>query len=274
MPLDTWAEWETRANDTRTDPAALRALRDGPVPGSYALCLADPAWRALLRLYLEDTSAVENLDFLDSVEEFRAYPSANAAGVVFERYLRDGAQDAINIDYGPRQDILKRFAEDDHLDDAALFDRACDAVRANIEGAFYSFQGLANRAGQEARTPTEDPAAHVIVDDPDPLVMGPDHVDRAVVDTWNETALKSLVEKETTLFYEIGDLVIIDARQPAGVQPYVNWASTATPRPGQITMTKKGGAFGPGSIAAARVQNAVVFEAAVRRVSKKEVVLV
>jgi hypothetical protein len=101
--------------------------------------------------------------------------------------------------------------------------------------------------------------------------MKRENVDAAVVDNWNEVALKNLGLGGKTRFYEIGDLVIIDALRDH--QPYVAWAKQ---QPGinaeaRITLTKKGGAFDPGELMASGVSNRAAVEAAIKRVSKKKV---
>jgi hypothetical protein len=103
--------------------------------------------------------------------------------------------------------------------------------------------------------------------------MTKDRVDRAVVDKWNEEALKNLAQGSSTALYEIDDLVIIDGKLAPGVQPYVTWAQQqdeVDPN-ASVTMTKKGGAFDPGKITAVGVQDTANFEAAIKRISKKKV---
>jgi hypothetical protein len=103
--------------------------------------------------------------------------------------------------------------------------------------------------------------------------MTADRVERSVVETFNEQALKTLGEGTTTPFYEIGDLVIIDAKLPPKAQPYLEWAQQQKEiNPvAAITMLKKGGAFDPGKIKAVGVNNTASFEAAIKRVSKKKI---
>jgi hypothetical protein len=73
------------------------------------------------------------------------------------------------------------------------------------------------------------------------------------------------------MLYELGDCFII-LNTAAGVPPYITlaqaqeWVSMGT-----ITMTKKGGAFDPGSIAAKGVKDQGKFEKAIGRFSKKRV---
>jgi hypothetical protein len=118
--------------------------------------------------------------------------------------------------------------------------------------------------------PTEQ---QVTVSAPKAVDMTKDRVDRAIVDNWNEEALKSLAQGSSTAFYEIDDLVIIDAKKAPGAQPYLTWArqqNEVDPN-ATITMTKKGGAFAPGKIIASGVQDTATFEAAIKRISKKKV---
>ena len=94
------------------------------------------------------------------------------------------------------------------------------------------------------------------VSQPIAVAMTRDRVDRAVVDSWNERALKDLGEGVGTVFYEIGDLVIIDAQRPDR-QPFLVWAKQQPEinPAAKITISKNGGAFDPGKIKAAGVQD-------------------
>jgi hypothetical protein len=127
-----------------------------------------------------------------------------------------------------------------------------------------------DRAVQALVSLTDD---ELTISKPAVVEMTPDRVERSVVEKFNEQALKTLSEGTTTAFYEIGDLIIIDAKLPPKAQPYLEWAQHRDEiDPGAtITMIKKGGAFDQGKIKAAGVQNPAAFEAAIKRVSKKKV---
>jgi hypothetical protein len=117
------------------------------------------------------------------------------------------------------------------------------------------------------------PDDELTVSKPTVIEMTADRVERSVVEKFNEQALKTLSEGTTTAFYEIGDLIIIDAKLPPKAQPYLEWAEQQKEiNPGAtITMIKKGGAFDQGKIKAVGVRNTVWFEAAIKRVSKKKI---
>jgi hypothetical protein len=111
------------------------------------------------------------------------------------------------------------------------------------------------------------------VSEPTVVDMTVDRVERSVVEKFNDQALKTLREGTTTPFYEIGDLVIIDAKLPPKAQPYLEWAQQQKEinPAATVTMIKKGGAFDPGKIKVVGVQNTASFEAAIKRVSKKKI---
>jgi hypothetical protein len=113
----------------------------------------------------------------------------------------------------------------------------------------------------------------VIVSAPTEVEISRDRIDRALVDKWNEQTLKSLSEGSSTAFYQIDDLLIIDAAAPVGAQPYLEWAKQqgGMNPDATITIVKKGGAFDPGRIKAVGVKDRLSFEAAIKRISKKKV---
>jgi hypothetical protein len=121
----------------------------------------------------------------------------------------------------------------------------------------------------------DDDAAEeeVTISTPTVVEMSKDRVDLAVVDKWNEQTLKNMGEGSSTPFYQINDLVIIDAQAAPGAQPYLEWAKLQAEivPDAAITMVKKGGAFGAGSIKAVGVMDRGSFETAIKRVSKKKV---
>jgi hypothetical protein len=127
-------------------------------------------------------------------------------------------------------------------------------------------------------SPTTSPSSSeeeraVRIDTPAAVQLTADQINSKVVDRWNERALKDLPQGQTTGFYQVGDLLLLvhpQGRQ--GGQPYLDWAQDQDGVvEGTVTMTKKGGAFNPGSVKVAGVQDRAIFEAAVARVSKKEV---
>jgi len=124
-----------------------------------------------------------------------------------------------------------------------------------------------------AEAQAEVPEFFDLVSKPELVEFGIDQVDRAVVDKWNEDALKALSEGDKTPFYEHEDLVIIVHPGGKGVQPYIDWAATQdwAVAGATVQMVKKGGVFGAGSIKVTGVKNTQWFEAAIARVSKKEV---
>ena len=95
---------------------------------------------------------------------------------------------------------------------------------------------------------------------------------KEVVDGWNRDALKDLTVGASTPFLQVGDLVIIEAAIKGGEQThYVNWAETHEAVKGKVTMARKGKLFNAGSILAEGVRDRASFEAAIHRVSDKEV---
>ena len=90
----------------------------------------------------------------------------------------------------------------------------------------------------------------------------------------NEQLLSDLPVGDTTDFYQLGDLLILDA-EIGPAQPYVRWIQQQDGVvSGTITMTKKGGAFDRGAIQVDGVLSAAdrtQFETALRKFSKKQI---
>jgi hypothetical protein len=107
---------------------------------------------------------------------------------------------------------------------------------------------------------------------PEQVELTVDQVDGAVVDKGNEMALKALPRGESTTFYEIGDLVIIEVKGQGGKEAYIDWAQQYDGvNQGTITMTQKGGVFSAGSVLATGVHGELNFTRAIARVSDKRV---
>jgi len=159
-----------------------------------------------------------------------------------------------------------------------------------IPGATYEISRRFQRQGRtlvvhchKQGTGTDNTAADAVIQVPEyfPLISKPelvefsiDQVDRAVVDKWNEQALKALDEGAETPFYEFEDLVILVHPSSGGIQPYVDWASTQdwAVAGAYVKMVKKGGAFDAGSIKVVGAKSGGSFDDAIARVSKKKVV--
>ena len=82
--------------------------------------------------------------------------------------------------------------------------------------------------------------------------------------------MKALGLAQETAFFQVGDVVIV-ANPAVGTPPGVVWAQQEGAATGTITMTKKGGAFDPGSIRAQGVSDQEAFTNAIASVSKKRV---
>ena len=141
-----------------------------------------------------------------------------------------------------------------------------------LRQAYAAIKDSLQKARSAGQLLTWIPEEDLTVGTPAAVTMTRDRVDSMVVDNWNEQALKDLKEGSDTVFYEIGDLVIIDAKQPRD-QPYLDWArqQEGINLDAKITMAKRGGAFDAGKIRADGVRNRASFEAAIKRVSKKKI---
>jgi len=100
-----------------------------------------------------------------------------------------------------------------------------------------------------------------------------DMIDMTIVDNFNQAALKDLKEGFSTNFWQMDDVVIIDAGMGVD-QPYVKWLreQPSTTKGSTVTMTAKAGAFSSGTVTVTGSSDQAKFKAAVARVSKKKVV--
>ena len=230
-------------------------------------------------------AAQEKLAQLQLADEQRAVASRNATTTI-DNAIEAGRQLFNDLDRfrtevvpGVRSSYylaLQRMTGHANYDQDAIGDYAVrDALVewGDREGlAFSAIRESLEEADRLAQALTRIRDEELMINKPIAVAMTRDRVDSLVVDNWNEQALKTLKEGTDTVFYEIGDLVIIDAKQPRD-QPYLDWARQQPQiRLGaKITMTKKGGAFDSGKITAVDVQNRASFEAAIKRVSNKKV---
>jgi len=274
MPLENAVQWKDRAVEWMVD-----RLRTGQPPDSLAACLRDGEWSQIYYFFAEANFVTENLDFLHAVEGYRTNPTVVSAEGIYNEFVPQSAPKTLNLYSGNREALDEWFRDQDHVATVDLYDEAYSEIFGMTDTDSYRrFQRVASEVKRDLAV--EEEAGQHDEDEPEMVIGAPTavqmtraQVDDAVVDNWNEQALKSLDAGASAAFYEIDDLVIIDARQADGIQPYVSWAKQHpdVDRAAQITMTKKGGAFDPGAIRATGVQRTGSFEAAVKRVSKKKV---
>jgi hypothetical protein len=261
MPLTTTADWLQGA-----DQDMLGVLKNEPIPQDLTSCRPDQrpeGWQAIFRRYLTKEFATENLDFLKDVDSYRgAQHNAEFALKIYNDYVKDGADiGQINIRNDNRHALVAFFGGQpptrDQLDaadgDPDLFETACDEVRQMLDPVVRNrFKDVAGQVKKELLTPVQ----------PKP----------EDVKAWNETALTALRTGQSTQFVQVNDLVLV-TNPAAGSPPGLAWAQLqAGVVLGQITMTQKGGIRGRGSITATGVRNEGVFEEAIARFSKKEVI--
>jgi hypothetical protein len=282
MALDKAAEWKAQADRTVLD----RLTNESP-PDTYPNCRTDANWHPIFYKYAVSNLANENLDFLSAVAAYRANADAASARKLYDDYVKPGAPQWVNL-YDATQGALDDlFGGGDQPNGADIFDDASTEVIGVVDQDLYpKFKTTASNVRKELQAEAggeeeeeegdEEPVSRVsevAVSRPTAIAITKADVNAKIVDDWNEEALKSLPEGRSAAFYEIDELVIIDAGKPAGVQPYLAWAEqhdAITPG-ATITLTKKGGAFDPGKIKAVGVQDTASFEAAIKRISKKKV---
>jgi hypothetical protein len=281
MPLDTAASWVELAS-----PDMLELLRAGAPPQDLYSCRYS-AWESVLEFYCDQNYCTENLRFLWDLWDWKASPSVVKAEEIVEQDIY--GDPPLNLYSSSKEPIDEWYRDEDHELDVNLFDGAESEVYESFQGTFQTFLASVSRAQQELpqleanQSGQEAYAAQWTGDEPTIEVSEPEaqefdisQVDMAVVDNWNQLALKDLDEGQQTAFAQWEDLVIIQHPTDSGAQPYWAWAQTQDwfVSGAYIKMEKKGRMLDPGRIRVmgGRPGSGEWLEAAIGRVSKKKVV--
>lgn len=274
MPLEKTSDWKDQA-----EPAMLEQLEKGLAPETLSACRADQQWLRTYRFFAEKNLVTENLDFLEEVEEFRRTGDMTLAKKIYEEYVPSRAQRQLNLSVSNRTALEEIFEdEDEPIGPPSLFEMSYEEIyKLTDTDSYKRFKKITGDVGKDLAAENgkkDEPEKYIEVGAPEEIELTRDQIQDEVVDNWNQIALKKLNKGDQAKFYEIGDLVIIDADDPAGMQPYVTWARSQQDvmNGATITMVEKGGVFDPGSIKVVGVQHAGAFEAAIKRISKKKII--
>jgi hypothetical protein len=210
-----------------------------------------------------------------AVENWRArgrYPIE--ARTICDDHVRETAVGRVNLTESTRTDLL--HAVKALPDTAAFFDAPYREIFDLIKSDTYPRFKIA--AGKIKPALEDAPQAGPAISRPGKLEAPQGRVgkasankpDPATVKTWNEKALNVLKAGDQTDFFQVGELVVV-ANSAAGMPPGVVWLQQQEAATGTITMTKKGGAFDPGSIKAEGVSDQDAFKKAIAIFSKKRV---
>ena len=219
-------------------------------------------------------SAFKRLQELALSDDQRKKASKNAIGTVDEAIRElDGLGDVLTevqagLVRGVRLEseaVRENAAEIKTIAQSGFTNRLQDTLSAIERALTGSDQAVVALIGL--------PQGELVISEPVAVNMSIDRVDAAVVDKWNEQTLKTMGEGSSTAFYQVANLVIIDAQEPPGVQPFLEWAQKeADSAPdATITVLKRGGAFDPGKIKVVGAKSTSNFETAIKRVSKKKI---
>jgi hypothetical protein len=112
-------------------------------------------------------------------------------------------------------------------------------------------------------------AATSAVSDPQAVTLTRDRMDQAVVDSFNQDALKTLAEGSSIDFWMRDDLLLIGNNQP---KPYVEFAKNGGNK-GTLKMKAKGGAFSSDEVVVKQEAwlDLAALKEAIRRFSQKKV---
>ena len=267
MALDTAAQWEAQAPDWM-----LAKLRSDAPPDTFAQCRREEDWSALYRFFAERNFTSENIDFLDAVDAYRQSPDSDVAKKIYDDYVRSGVLNLFS-----RAPLDEMLNEEVLLTSQDMFDQAFEEIyQLTNQDAYEKFKRRAATIQQqlaESDTGEAEPDLDAIeVSEPQAVEFTRDMIDQTVVDNYNEQALKDMDEGSDSTFYQLGDLVVILGYGATEAQPYVKWLREQDGLArGNITMTKKGAMFDPGTITVEGGGDRSAIETAIRRISKKKV---
>jgi hypothetical protein len=278
MALDTAVEWRDLG-----DAEMVEALQSSAPPETIALCEKDPTWWATFDFYARNNYADEAVDFLAAVRAFKASPDTTKAEAIYRQFVAAGAERQVNLYAESYEPLKEAFESGAGLSSVDMFDDAYEEVLSTLGmDKYLTFVNAARKVRAELAVDedAEEGDAPIEVSGPVGVTSSKDSnfsrddIDMAVVDKFNELALKDLQEGFSVNFYQLDDLVIIQAPLPTDDQPYMKWIRS---QPGRtqgstITMTAKGGAFSTGSVKVEGATDRNAVKAAIGRVSKKKVV--
>lgn len=273
MALDTAADWTTQAEGWMVE-----RLRDQSPPATAAQAKQDLQWWQIFSLFASAKLADEAVDFLTAIDQFKTGGDMGKAEDIYREFVSESAPRRVNLydaNFSALEDI---FQSEVVLGSTDMFDGAYEEVLTTLDQDTYrQFQDVARKVQTELQAVGTDEGTNaeteIEIGDPTVVEMTRDRIDMAVVDNFNELALKSLAEGISENFDQLDDLVIIHAPMATDEQPYVKWIRSQPGRKtGMVTMKAKGGAFSPGSISVSGASDKEALKAAVARVSKKKVV--
>lgn len=268
--LEKAEEWHQKG-----EPWMIDLIKVSPLPSTLEACQRDEQWWKIFKFIAKENYCSENVEFLDQVNEYKRAGNLTMAGEIYNRYIKSGAEKEVNLPSHVQRPLEEIFGEGDGvLAGPDTFDAAYDEIRKLFERdtyATYSRKWDALRDELLLEDMPDD--APKVIGDPVTNAMTRDQVDMSIVDNFNQAALKDLQEGFSTNFWQLNDLVIIDAGMGTD-QPYVKWLldQPGVTRGSNVTMTAKGGAFSSGTVTVEGATDQAAFKAAVARVSKKKVV--
>jgi hypothetical protein len=269
MALDSLASWKELASTE-----ILEVVRGGLPPASWNEC-RDTPWAAVLEFYCEANYTAENLKFLWAVADYESGSSVFKAEEIIEDIIY--GDPPLNLYSDSSKPIDEWHRDEDHVLNTHLFDRAEAEIRDSFLGTYMKFQSsVAAAHDQLLEEDSSPPEPELEISEPDAQSFDISHVDMAVVDQWNQRALKDLDQGQQTPFNQFEDLVLIKHPTGSAVQPYWDWARTQdwSIDGAYVVLQKKGSVFDPGRIKVVgiRPNDTEYFEKAIARVSKKKIV--
>ena len=283
----------TRTKDwhDNAQPWMVDKLKAELPPAEIEACQQDAQWWETFTLFAKLEFCPENIAFLDEVDGFKKSNDMDKAVQIYENYVKAGSPDQVNLPSTLVKPLTAILEDADDPASLEMFDEAYkEILKITRSGTYKNFIDVCAIARPllldedvppppppddepPPPPPPEEEEVAKVISGPTQGVFTRDMIDMAVVDNFNQAALKDLKEGLSTNFWQLDDVVIIDAGMGVD-QPYVKWLreQPGVTRGSTVTMTAKAGAFSSGTVTVSGASDQAKFKTAVARVSKKKVV--
>jgi hypothetical protein len=267
--LEKASEWRQKG-----EPWMIELIKVSPMPSTVEACQRDPQWWRIFGFIAEQNYCSENVEFLDKVDEYSRAGNLGMAVEIYDRYVKDSAEKQVNLPSHVLRPLQEIFDEGQGvLADPQTFDDAYEEVRKLFERDTFATYSRLWDALRDEFLLADKPEAPKKISAPVKQEITRQQVDDAVVDNFNKTALKDLPLGASTSFYQVGDLVIIEAGMGED-QPFMKWirAQPGVTQGAAISKTANSGAFSSGTYTVRGAGDKDLFKRAVAKVSKAKIV--
>lgn len=80
--------------------------KDNPYSSATPKQIWNTGGRGQVREFSKGEFTIENINFLDEVEEYKTFPTEEKAHAIFNKYIDNNADQSVNLSYGTRQALI------------------------------------------------------------------------------------------------------------------------------------------------------------------------